>query len=64
MDEKTAERILERMRERNAIILAHNYQRPEVQNMAGFAGESKEMSGKAALNLAEVLAPCPVSCPL
>ena len=35
-------------RKRNAIILAHNYQRPEVQDIGDFVGDSLELSRKAA----------------
>ncbi len=34
-------------REKNAIILAHNYQRPDVQELADFVGDSLELARKA-----------------
>ena len=52
---------IERLRkERNAIILAHYYQKPEIQDLADFVGDSLELSRKAAATDAEVIAFCGV----
>src|SRR5215211_9220716 len=46
--------------ERGAVILAHNYQLPEVQEVAHFVGDSLGLSRKAAASGAEVIAFCGV----
>ena len=47
-------------KDRNAIILAHYYQRPEIQDLADYNGDSLELSKKAAATDAEVIAFCGV----
>jgi quinolinate synthase len=47
-------------KERNAVILAHNYQVPEVQDAADYVGDSLGLSRKAAAVDADVIAFCGV----
>jgi len=59
-DAKLIEEILRLKGERNAIILAHNYQLGEVQDIADLVGDSLELSQKAAQTTAEVIVFCGV----
>lgn len=58
--QRLAEEIWDLKKRRKAIILAHNYQIPEVQDIADFLGDSLELSQKAAQTDAEVIVFCGV----
>jgi quinolinate synthase len=54
------ERIRELCRQRNAIILAHHYQRPEVQEVADYVADSLRLSQSAAATNADTIVFCGV----
>ena len=54
------EKIKQLARKKNAIILAHNYQPPEIQDIADLCGDSLELSIKAAKTDADIIVFCGV----
>ena len=57
---KTLEEIEQLRRERKAVVLAHNYCRGEVQDIADFTGDSLELARRAAGVDADVIVFCGV----
>jgi quinolinate synthase len=59
-NKELTERLLQLKKERNAIILAHYYQRDEIQAVADFRGDSLLLAQKAAATDADVIVFCGV----
>ncbi len=61
MDIKMRDKIKNLLKKRKAIMLAHNYQPPEIQDLADLCGDSLELSIRASQTDAEVILFCGVT---
>jgi quinolinate synthase len=59
-EEKLVTEIMELKRQKNAVIIAHLYQWPQIQEIADFVGDSLELSRKAKATDADVIVFCGV----
>ena len=60
MDHDIREKIKQLAKEKNAIIIAHNYEPPEIQDIADLCGDSLELSIKASQTDADIIVFCGV----
>ncbi len=60
MNQDITKKIKQLAKEKNAIILAHNYEPPEIQDIADLCGDSLELSIKASQTNADIIVFCGV----